>query len=193
MKRTLTVIAALGALALSACSSDATPDASTGDGNPTPQVTTPDSNPGSSDFCQMIGNGEAMNDDLTTASDAITALIDDQENWDSPEAVADLHTQGQILIDYADDVTAIYNQAAKEAGDPEVAEAFSTFSEYLQLFFRGMGQAAVEADSVMDYIMNMGTYLNDDRLLTLTNDLSEVGPIISDYVYDTCGHSGFDD
>ncbi|MBN2176254.1 MAG: membrane lipoprotein lipid attachment site-containing protein [Demequinaceae bacterium] len=193
MKKTLLALVAVGALALSACSSDDTPDSTPGEGNPTPQVTDDNTNPGNSSFCEMISDSEVMSQELNDATDALDDIIENQEDWDSPEAIAALHTQGQAMIDYADDVAAVYDQAAAQAGDPTVSEAFSTLAEYMRILFKGMGQAAVESDSIMDYFMNMGTYLDEEQLTAMTDDLSEAGPLISEYIYDTCGYSGFGD
>jgi hypothetical protein len=192
MKKSLLVIAAVGALALSACSSDATSDSTPGSGNPNPQVTDHNPNPNDGSFCAMIASSEDMSNDLNDSMDTLNDIIDDQDNWDSPEAVAALHDQGQLMIQYADDVADVFDQAAKETGDPEVASAFTSLAEYFRVLFKGMGQAAADSNSVMDYLMNMGTYLDQDQLADMVDELDEAGPIVSQYILETCGDSGFD-
>ncbi len=195
MRNTLFAIAALGALALTACSSDDGSDATPGNESPTPQATTPDANPGGagSSFCDFINSSEAMSHDLDTTSDDLTAILDDQENWDSPEAVAALHTYGQAMIEDSNKMVAFYRQAAREANDPAVSQAFATLSNFTELMYKGMGQAAIEADSVMDYQMSWMMNLDQSELQNLSNDLSEAGPLISNYIFETCGYSVFED
>ncbi len=196
MKKTLLVLAAVGALALSACSSDESSDATPGgngdDQNPqaTPQDNGNDGPP-SGDICQMLADSEDLSDDINAANDVLDDLMEDQANWNSPETVAALHTQGQAMLEYGNDLVFMYDRAAAQAGDPEVSAAFETFSDFLELMYVGLGQAAVEADSMMDYFMNWTTYMSTDDMSQLMDDLDEAGPIISEYVYDTCGMSSF--
>jgi hypothetical protein len=202
MKKTLLAIAALGALALSACSSDETPGTSPGDENPTPQATSPiapttpttlieiDPNWTNPLFCQAYFSGWDAEDDLNAASDELNSTVDeDPANWDSPEAVAALHAQGQVLLFYAEQVAGLYDQAANYTGDrPAVAEALATMSEYVRTFYVSMGQAAVDAESVMDYATSREALflIDPDEMSALGIAYIEAGPIVSDYVSENC-------
>lgn len=203
MRKHLLVFAAVSALALTACSSDDGSDASPGDngGDQSPQASIsnppPGDNgnpppPGGSAFCQMIADSTDLSDDLNEANDTLDDLLADQANWDSPETIEALHAQGQLMLEYADDIAAIYRHAASTADDPQVSDALTTMADYFETMFTAMGQAAVEADSMMEYFMGMGNYLNQAELTQLAEDLSEAGPIIADYVYTTCGMTDFD-
>jgi len=195
MKKTLLVLAAVGALALSACSSDDSDATPGGNGdNQTPQATPQDNGddgPPSGNICDMLADSDELSDDINEANDALDDLMADQASWNSPETVAALHAQGEAMLEYGNDLVFMYNRAAAQAGDPEVSAAFETMADFLELMYVGLGQAAVEANSVMDYFMNWTTYMSTDDMSQLMDDLNTAGPIISDYVYDTCGYSDF--
>lgn len=202
MKKTMLVLAAVGVLALSACSSDEGSDTSPGGNGAsatpqasdtvTPQPTDQGGDPGSSDICNLMASSTSPSLELNDAMDVLSGLLDDEENWDSPATLTALHTQGQVMVDKSAEVASILNQAAAEISDPEVSAAFAKMANYFETLVMGMGQAAVEANSMMDYLLGMSSFLDEDTMNQMMDDLESSAPVISDYIYDTCGYMDID-
>lgn len=192
MKKTLLIIAVLGTLALSACSSDDKTDATPGNDTPNPQVT--DSTPGGTvaegsdaDFCQALKNTDALGTEVNATSQAMTDIINDTANIDSPETLAALKTQGATMVEQADEVANLFNVAASKADNSEVAAGLNTMADFFLAYYQPMGQAAIDAESVMDYALNIGTTFNTEDMTVMMDEVTAAGQVVSDYATAVCG------
>jgi lipopolysaccharide biosynthesis regulator YciM len=198
MKKTLLVLAAVGALALSACSSDDTDATPGGNGdNANPQATDQPGddgfNPNASNICELFASAESFGDEMDAASDAVEEALDaNPEDMNAPEVMAAVHAQGQAYIAYSDDMAAFFNQAANLADDAEVSQAFAAMADYFEIYMNAMGQAAINANTYMDSFMNIANYIDVDDMMALEEDFSDSSTIMWDYLMTTCADVDFD-
>lgn len=183
--RTLSTTA-LVALALAACSSEDTPDSTTGSSDSTPGATQTAADSGDSgnaptDFCDALLGMDTIDNDLTAAADQLSAVLDDQAVWNDPATVTGLHDAGQLMLDEIPAVTDYYKAAAATADDPEVSDALLAMGDLYDVYFRSMAQAAVDANDIMSFALGFGTAMGDEDLSRVLSDGTEAALTVADY------------
>ncbi len=181
MKLQTLTATALATLFLAACSSGDDPDSTTGNSDSTSGATQAAAGSGDSggsgdqanaptDVCDALDRMNDIDQDFTDASGDLDALLGDASAWNDPATVAAIHDAGQLMLDKIPAVTAYYTTAADTADDPDVSAALLALGDLYDVYFRALAQAAVDADSMMDYSMSVATALGDEDVSrTLTN------------------------
>jgi hypothetical protein len=62
-------------------------------------------------------------------------------------------------------------------------------TEYLDISFGDMGQAAINAESFTDYIAGYSAGMDPDEMTALTDDFWAATEVVPNYTYETCGSS----
>ena len=197
MKIATITTTALAALALVACSSGSTPSTTPGNSTPAPQPSDTSSSglqidPNASPFCAALAGLEGVDNDITTASDDITAITGDSATWNDPAVLAQLHADGQKILDNLGTVTMHYDDLKTKVDDPAVIDALQTMSDLYTTFFGAEGQAAVDAASVTDYSTSLLTIVMSTDVQNLMTKATDAADTLTTYAETSCsfGFSG---
>ncbi len=191
MKLQTLTITALAALALTACSSGDTSDSTTGSSDSTPDATQTTANSGDSanaptDFCAALEGMDEIDEDMTAASDRLSAILDDESMWNDPATMAELHDAGQVLLDEIPAVTDYYEAAADTVDDPEVSAALLALGDLYGVYFRAWAEAAVNANDVMSYAISFGSSMGDENMSQILSDGTEAAFTVGNYAMTHC-------
>ena len=197
MKIATITTTALAALALVACSSSSTPSTTPGNTTPAPQPTAPSTSgpqidPNASPFCAALAGLEGVDSEITTASDDISTITDNTPTSTDPAVIAQLHADGQTILDNIGTVTSHYDDLKTKVDDPAVIDALQTMSDLYTTFFGAEGQAAVQATSVTDYSTSLLTIVLSTDVQSLMSKATDAADTLTNYAETSCsfGFSG---
>lgn len=184
---------AIATLALASCSPKPAPDSSTTGTDP--QATAPSDgldglvlNPNAADpdFCALVASENSFDTEASDLSDQLSSLLDDSSKYSDPETIATMHETGARLLAVGGDSANYYYQIAAAADDPAVAEAFTGLGDLMSALYSSLGQAAVDATSVEDYMTGFLTIFSSEEVTNLSTLSTDWTTVISDYSVTAC-------
>lgn len=183
MKRN-TILLALLALPLAACSGGTDPSAPAG----SPSEAAPDISVGATGdaFCDLAVASIAPADDVVEASDELTALLEDPAFLSSTD-VGPLNELGEQILEYSDASLVFYTQAVALVDDPAVVEALAGMGDFIGEYTVALGNAAATATSPLEFLTTVGTTFADPALLAVAETAPEYAETISAYAQERCG------
>jgi len=165
MKRDLTAILAVAVLALVGCSSAAKPDDTI--------------------FCSSMASWFVDIGQIGTEMDSLGEVLNNIEDIGDLSDVDAIHALGVSLLSLADQAERDATTAKANVEDPEVIDAIDQLSSLMIRLARGMGAAARDATSVLDFIGAL------DGLVDLIDEMNNLDSdalmgVIDDYGQPIC-------
>lgn len=190
MKRTsraragITGVAIILALVLAGCrdgsgtpSGDAitgsAPAGATSDATSVPTIAASD------DFCATAVDSIAAADDIAAATNDLNTAM-------STNDVDALHTAGQAILDHNDQAMAFYAAGASVADDQATKDAFLGMIDFVTDYSTKMGQAAVDAPSVPEFMAAVATIVTDPATTPLLTQAGDWATTVKDYTVAHC-------
>ena len=152
----------------------------------TPGPTTTETG-GASPFCSAWMQRSTPLANISNAWNHIDAVKADPSKWGDPAALESLHSDGQTIVDNANELARLFSTLIDQTNDPTLKGAFANTQAYYLAFQGGFGRAAVDAASIEDQSTAWDAILLDADVIALSNAEADSFGLEVDYVCATCG------
>ena len=104
----------------------------------------------------------------------------------SSNDVTALHTAGQAVLDHNDQAVAFYAAGVQIADDQATKDAFQGMSDFVTEYSSKVGQAAVDAPSVPEYMGAVAAIITDPATTPLLSQAGDWATTVKDYTVAHC-------
>lgn len=193
------VAAAALACALAACGtsggedvSTAGADAATPDAMAEEATDADEGTDGGSDTASGDPYCDAMIDGTESYADAMEELGDSMLGFADPAAMEDgdmtsINEAGEVVLEFAQEASDTYAQAASLVDDPEVKEGIDGLARLMDLYSIPFAQAMIDATSFEELGMATAEIGTDPEIAELLETVPTYGERVAEYTADRCG------